>query len=86
MLCLTSARNPMRIVSVLSGDQSLTAGNCASRPRGVFAEEMALVSAGTTHVLTSLLQRSACHFAVLVDNKVQSHLEQQGQRSNRYRN
>ena len=83
---MLSVRNPMRIVSVLSGDQSLTAGNCASRPRGVYAEEMALVSAGTTRVLTSRLQRSACHFAALLDNKVQSHLKQQGQRSNRHRN
>ena len=55
-------------------------------PEGRLCRGMALVSAGTTHVLTSRRQRSACQFAVLVDNKVQSHLKQPGRRSNRHRN
>ena len=47
----------------------------ALRPESLFAKEMALVCAHTTHLVDGCDHRSACHFAVPVDNDVQGHSE-----------
>ena len=45
------------------------------RLESVLAKEMALVCTHTAHLNKGCHQRSACHFAVLVDNDVQGHSE-----------
>ena len=47
----------------------------ALRPESLFAKEMALVCARTTHLADGCHHRSACHFAAPVDNTVQGHSE-----------
>ena len=48
------------------------------RLESVLAKEMALVCTQTAHLNRGCHQRSACHFAVLVDNDVQGHSESSG--------
>ena len=55
-------------------------------PKSVLAKKMALVCTHTTHLVEGCHQRSACHFAVLVDNNVQGHWEQPGQKNSLYCN
>ncbi len=45
------------------------------RPESLFAKEMALVCAHTTHLVDGCHHRSACHSAAPVDNNVQGHSE-----------
>ena len=47
----------------------------ALRPDNLFAQETAIVCAHTTHLVDGCHHRSACHFAVPVDNSVQGHSE-----------
>ena len=50
-------------------------GDLALRPESLFAKEMALVCADTTHLVDGCQHRSACHFATPVDNNDQGHSE-----------
>ena len=44
----------MRLVSMLSGDQSLTIGIMSLRSESLFAKEIALVCSHTTHLVTAV--------------------------------
>ena len=47
----------------------------ALRPESLFAQGTALVCAHTAHLVDGCHHRSACHFAVPVDNNVWGHSE-----------
>ena len=56
------------------------------RLESVLAKEMALVCTYTAHLVEGCHQRTACHFAALVDNNVQGHSKQPGQKNSPYCN
>ena len=56
-------------------------GDLALRPESLLAKEMALVCTYTAHLVEGCHQRTACHFAALVDNNVQGHSKQPGQKN-----